>query len=109
MKENLALKWIRNFFKLPKVPSNTEVLFFRVKCLGCSEVIKVRVNMLTDLESMYAGGHQEDVAFKLRKEILGKNCQKLMMLEADFDRNKKVISVRVEGGRLLCEEKPTGS
>ena len=93
--------FFRNFFKPLKTLKNTQVLFFKVKCSSCGEVIKVRVNTLTDLESMYAGSETEGVAFRLRKEILGKSCQKLMMLKVDFDRDKKIISAEIEGGTLL--------
>jgi len=50
---------------------------------------------------MYAGSETEGAAFRSRKEIFGKSCQKLMMLKVDFDRDKKIISAEIEGGTLL--------
>ncbi len=93
--------FFRNFFKPLKTLKNTQVLFFKVKCSNCGEVIKVRVNTLTDLESLYTDSAVKSAAFRLRKEILGKSCQNLMMLKVDFDRDKKIISAEIEGGTLL--------
>lgn len=107
-KRFLSLRGFRNFFKSLKTDRSAQVLFFEAKCSNCGEIIRVRVNMLTDLESMYTEPQDEGVAFRLRKEILGKDCRKLMLLEVDFDRDKKIISAKVEGGVLLSEKESNG-
>jgi hypothetical protein len=93
----------KNFFKF--LLSNRETpLFFKVKCSRCGEIITIRVNVLTDLENLYDSLEKDEVAFKLRKEILGKNCQNLMMLIVDFDRKKKIISQEIKGGKLIFDK-----
>lgn len=77
---------------------------FSIKCDKCAEEITVRINRRTDVQNLYADPGEEGAAYTLRKEILGKKCQHLMNIEIDFDRNYRIISQNISGGKFIASQ-----
>jgi len=77
---------------------------FLVKCDKCGEEITVRINRRTDVQNLYADPGDEGAAYTLKKEILGKKCSHLMNIEVDFDRNYRIISQNISGGKFIAPQ-----
>jgi len=76
---------------------------FVVKCEKCGEEIKITVNRTTDLQSLYLESGEKGAAYRLKKEILGKNCPNLINITVDFDRNYGILSRDISGGEFAKE------
>jgi len=76
---------------------------FVVKCARCGEEIKITVNRTTDLQSLYLEPGGKGAAYRLKKEILGKNCPNLVNITVDFGRNYGILSRDISGGEFAEE------
>ena len=74
-----------------------------VKCGKCGEEITIMVNRTTDLQSLYLEPGEKGAAYRLKKEILGKNCPNLINITVDFDRNYGILSRDISGGEFAKE------
>jgi len=101
--------WSKLFFGKEKKPISTRLkgdfIPFSVKCDKCGEEITIRINRRTDVQSLYTDPGEEGAAYNLKKEILGKKCSNLMNIEVDFDRNYKIISQKISGGKFITLQK----
>ncbi len=89
--------------KIKEKEEEQNVMFLYVKCNRCGEKIKVRIVKSTDLLYNY-NKPQGDVGYTLRKEILGNKCPNLIYAYAEFDKNKKMLSLDVNGGISIKPE-----
>jgi len=76
---------------------------FVVKCERCGEEIKITVNRTTDLQNLYLEPGGKGAAYRLKKEILGKNCPNLVNITVDFGRNYGILSRDISGGEFAEE------
>ena len=76
---------------------------FVVKCERCGEEIKITVNRTTDLQNLYLEPGEKGTAYRLKKEILGKNCPNLINITVDFGRNHGILSRDISGGEFAEE------
>lgn len=94
--------WLRRL-KARLLPQRPEPLFtFRVRCDACGEVITVRSRLATDAIPNW--DRPESGAQRiLRKEILGRQCFRLIRAELGLDRQEGIVYAEVEGGELVGE------
>ncbi len=80
-----------------------DIIPFVVKCERCGEEIKITVNRTTDLQNLYLEPGEKGAAYRLKKEILGKNCPNLVNITVDFGRNYGILSRDISGGEFAEE------
>ncbi len=80
-------------------PKNNRISF-NIKCGKCHEIITVQVSPTNDLMNQYKDLEDSGPAYILKKEVLGNNCNNLMKLTVEFDKNYNVISKSAEGGEI---------
>ena len=84
--------------------SGDDALWFYVKCNACGEIIPVRVNPASDLIQEFEGAGDSVSGYSLHKEVMGRGgrpgrpCFRLLQLDADFDKGRHLLDVRVDGG-----------
>ncbi len=88
----------RRVFSPSKKESEDEALWLYVRCDNCGAKIRIRVDRGHDLTPDYEGG------YVLRKEIMDNKCFKLMHGEVFLDKDYKVVSQEVSGGRFITKE-----
>ena len=87
--------------------SDGDALWFYVKCVACGEIIPVRVNPASDLVQEFEGAGDSVSGYSLHKEVMGRGgrpgrpCFRLLQLDADFDKGRQLLDVRVDGGELV--------
>ena len=91
----------KNFIKLFKSEEISKFLTFRIECDECKEIVKVEVNLETNLMNQYKGKDEKGPAYKLRKEVLGSNCPNLMELNVEYAKNYNILSTEVKFGKLI--------
>jgi len=89
--------------KIKGMKEDQDVIFLYVMCNKCGEKIKVRIVKGTDLLYNY-NQPQGEVGYTLRKEILGNKCPNLIYAYAEFDRNKKMLTLDISGGISITPE-----
>ncbi|MEE9192224.1 MAG: hypothetical protein V3U04_06390 [Candidatus Aerophobetes bacterium] len=77
---------------------------FEVKCGKCGEEIKIMVRRTMDLQNLYLESGEKGAAYRLKKEILGKNCPNLINITVDFDRSYAILSRDISGGEFAGQE-----
>ena len=85
-----------------------DFILFTLKCDKCGEEIKINVNRRTDIQSLYTEAGEKGAAYTLRKEILGRKCPNLINITVNFDRNYRILSRDVSGGKFISSEEETG-
>ena len=100
--------WDRLFAGKEKKPLSARpgrgFISFEVKCGKCGEEIKVMVNRTMDLQNLYLESGEKGAAYRLKKEILGKNCPNLINITVDFDRSYRILSRDISGGEFAGQE-----
>ena len=87
--------------------SGDDALWFYVKCNTCGEIIPVRVNPASDLVQEFDSAGDMISGYSLHKEVMGRGgrpgrpCFRLLQLDADFDKGRQLLDVRVDGGELV--------
>jgi hypothetical protein len=80
-------------------PSDSDGIYFYVRCGRCGQKLKVRADRRFDLtRDLDEGG------YVLHKEMMDGTCFSLMYATVRFDENKRIISQEVEGGEFISEE-----
>lgn len=73
-------------------------LYYYVKCDRCGEVIRVRVNPMSELS------HSDDErGFFVRKYITGKRCYNRIEALFSYDSGRRLTSSDISGGQLVDE------
>ena len=87
------------------------VLWLYVQCDGCGERLRIRVSKAHDLslaedtsDEMEDDEAAPSEGYRLRKEILGNDCARLMEVRASFDMQRRLVEVTARGCRLLTPE-----
>ena len=94
------MNWFKKIFQFLNTKER-EALFLYVKCDACGTIIKIRVDLMRDLQSTY---QETGVQYELRKEAMDNKCFKKMTIQVEFDGNKDVLSRNIEGGSFVSEE-----
>ncbi len=80
------------------------MISFQVRCDKCKEEINLMVNRSTDLQSLYLDPGETGAAYKISKEILGNNCPNLINITVEMDRNYRILSRDISGGKFVREK-----
>lgn len=75
--------------------------FLQVRCDRCSEAFRLFINKSTDLSQDF--DENENVYYKLKKEIIGASCRNLIRVEMIFDSSKNLVSKQIENGSYIDE------
>ena len=75
--------------------------FLQVRCDRCSEAFRLFINKSTDLSQDF--DENENVYYKLKKEIIGASCRNLIHVEMIFDSSKNLVSKQIENGSYIDE------
>jgi hypothetical protein len=94
-------KKIKQIFRVQISPEEKNFMTFWVQCEKCKEIIKVTINLKTDLINLYQEAKESAPAYKLRKEILGDDCPNLIELNVEFDSKYNILSSEVKYGKLI--------
>ena len=87
--------------------SSDDALWFYVKCGACGEIIPVRVNPASDLVQEFEDTGDSVSGYSLHKEVMGRGgrpgrpCFRLLQLDAEFDKRRQLLDVRVDGGEVV--------
>ncbi len=92
--------------KKRRIPARIKGKFilFSVKCDKCGEEIAIRVNRQADVQSLYTEPGEKGACYTLKKEILGKKCSNLINIDVEFDRNYRIISQKISGGKFITPD-----
>jgi hypothetical protein len=74
---------------------------FQVKCKRCGEIIESRVDTSNELSVEYEPGGD---TFYVRKVLMGTGsqyCYQQIEVGLKFDKNRKLIEKRIEGGEFV--------
>jgi hypothetical protein len=90
----------------PENEPTAPALVVEVKCAECGETIKTRIEKAHALQEVYDVSADEEqepevVGYELSKEMLGENCQQLLVLRVHFDKCKRMVEHEVQGGELV--------
>ena len=93
---------LRRLFGGGEAPSDGAIHLY-VRCDHCGAPVHVRVDPRNDLLIEY--GNDDDAAgYRLHKEIMDSRCFRLMRAEVAYDRSRREISRRIEGGAFISKE-----
>ncbi len=79
----------------------------QVKCGACGEVIPVRIDRDHEVQPEYAADADEGdppTQWRLRKEIVGSECQNLISFTLRFDCDQGLMDSSIEGGEFLLPQ-----
>ena len=83
-------------------------MYLYVQCDRCGEKLRARVDIWNELTPQYE--HESDTAsgYFCRKVLIGeKLCYQPIELKLKFDKDHKLISQEVNGGKYIGEEEYT--
>jgi hypothetical protein len=76
--------------------------WFYVRCDKCGEVLRGRADLMNDLSPQYDDG---SLSYFCRKVLIGsQGCYAPIEVELHFDKNRKLTSREISGGRFATEE-----
>jgi hypothetical protein len=100
-----------NIFKklgniIPKPPSKEDrALYLYVQCNQCGEKLRARVDSWNELTPEYDGKSDEPTSYFCRKVLIGENlCYQQIELRLTFDKNHKLVSQEIQGGKFIDQE-----
>lgn len=82
-------------------------LFLYVQCHTCSEIIPIRIDPASDLVQEFDEADEAVSGYSLRKEVIGRGlipgqpCFRLLRVDATFDKQRRLLDGRVDGGALV--------
>ena len=82
-------------------PSSTgaDGFFLHIRCDRCAEAFRLFINKATDLAQEF--DENENVYYKLKKEIIGASCRNLIHVEMIFDGAKNLVSKQIKNGSYI--------
>ena len=79
----------------------SEAIFIYSQCDKCHEKFRNRIDKTYDLIMNY---EDEGPAYRTRKELIGSRCRNRVILNLEFDNQKRLIAKSAEGGTLITRE-----
>ncbi len=96
------MNFLRRLFGGPSSPPDN-ALHLYVRCSRCGTPVHVRVHLYNDLTVEFGDG-EEVAGYRLRKEIMDARCFRLIYADITFDRNRRELSRKIEGGEFISKE-----
>ena len=94
-------KIVKSLFGGGPASKGADGFFLQVRCDRCSEAFRLFINKSTDLSQDF--DENENVYYKLKKEIIGASCRNLIHVEMIFDGSKNLVSKQIENGSYIDE------
>jgi hypothetical protein len=97
------MSWLKRLFGLVPPPQSREDNRYRiqVRCDRCGEELATRVNLFNDLSPDYESG-EDNLTYYCRKVLVGSaGCFQRIEVALVFDKDRKLISQNVSGGKAL--------
>jgi hypothetical protein len=90
---------------IPQPPSKADrAIYLYVQCNRCGEKLRARVDSWNELTPEYDGKSDEPTSFFCRKVLIGeKLCYQPIELRLTFDKNHKLVSQEIHGGKFIDE------
>ena len=87
----------------PKTPKDetSEYLFIYSKCAKCGELFRNRIDKLYDVQVSYEDGGQ---SYRAHKELVGARCRKIVVIDLEFDQQKRLVAKEIQNGQFLTRE-----
>ena len=91
---------------IPKPPSKEDrAIYLYVQCDRCGEKLRARVDTWNELTPEYDGKSDKPSSFFCRKVIIGeKLCYQPIEMRLTFDKNHKLVSQEIQGGKFIDQE-----
>ena len=92
--------------RLVSNPQEAPILWLRVRCDRCGEIIESRVNLYNDLSAEHDGS---EITHRLRKVLIGSgHCYQQVEVEMTFDAQRRVLTRQIRGGTFVEDEEGDG-
>ncbi|MFZ2095787.1 MAG: hypothetical protein WAV05_04030 [Anaerolineales bacterium] len=97
------LKKFRKILSSP-LPKTERAMYLYVQCNKCGEKLRARVDIWNELTPEYEQNSDEASSYFCRKVLIGeKSCYQPIELKLKFDKNHKLISQEIYGGKYIEE------
>ena len=87
-------------------PSKADrAIYLYVQCDRCGEKLRARVDTWNELTPEYGVKNDEPTTYYCRKVLIGeKLCYQPIELQLSFDKNHKLVSQEIQGGKFISQE-----
>jgi hypothetical protein len=101
------MSFLKGFNKMfaSKPTEEERALYLYVRCNKCGETLRARVDIYSELSPDYEGGSDKPSSYYCRKVLVGeKLCYQPIELRLKFDKNHKLVSKEISGGKFITPE-----
>lgn len=91
----------------PKVPKDetSEAVFIYSQCDKCQEKFRNRIDKQWDLIMNYA---DSGPAYRTHKELIGARCRNVIIVDLEFDTQKRLTGKSIQNGKFITHEEYEG-
>ena len=104
--ERILMDFIKKLNKLLSASSEKDgdALWVYVRCAGCGEKLRTRINLINDLSIDFGEGENQDI-YICRKTLVGnQQCFRRIEIELTFNSNRKINGREIVGGEFISVE-----
>ena len=83
----------------------SEAVFIYSQCDKCQEKFRNRIDKQFDLMINYA---DNGPAYQTHKELIGARCRNTIILDLEFDNQKRLIGKAIQNGQFITREEFEG-
>jgi hypothetical protein len=94
---------LKRLFGGADAPAADNAIHLYVRCDRCGAPVHVRVDPRNDLVIEY-GDDDDASGYRLIKEIMDSRCFRLMRAEIEYDRGRRELNRKIEGGAFVSRE-----
>lgn len=84
--------------------SDQHAVYYYVRCGKCGEGVRVRIDRRWDLEQQFEGEGDAVSGYVATKDVMGKNCFRMMQLTVQFDRGYRETDRQIQGGTFITKQ-----
>ncbi|MFC1666661.1 hypothetical protein ACFL0P_02150 [Candidatus Omnitrophota bacterium] len=95
------MKNVKKIIKNLTSSGSKKVFYASVKCSGCEEEVKIRINRPSDFQEEY-NPHNPEHCYTVKKEIIGKKCFNLMKLTLALTKKINVLFADAESCEFMA-------
>ena len=87
----------------PKIPKDetSEAIFIYSQCAKCQEKFRNRIDKQHDLLQNYT---ETGPAYTAHKEIIGSSCRKVIIVDLEFDAQRRLTGKSIQNGKFITRE-----
>ena len=83
----------------------SDAIFMYSQCDTCQEKFRNRIDKQYDLMATYA---DNGPAYRSHKELIGGRCRNALIVDLEFDQQKRLLSKTIQNGRFITREEYEG-